>query len=105
MTPLSNEELELLQAGLGRRTVSVPEDGDHSEVQFTELFGNIVLWDIKCSATNNPVLYPSPLLHCFLSFFAIYQDLKNPERNIPKDGGPLWRVAFAQSSRCAGLLA
>ncbi|XP_073697980.1 uncharacterized protein, partial [Garra rufa] len=32
VTPLSNEELELLQAGLGRRTVSVPEDGDHSEI-------------------------------------------------------------------------
>uniref|UniRef100_A0A3P9B423 Uncharacterized LOC106674644 n=1 Tax=Maylandia zebra TaxID=106582 RepID=A0A3P9B423_9CICH len=31
-TPLPAEELELLQAGMGRQTVSLPEDGDHAEV-------------------------------------------------------------------------
>ncbi|XP_063337880.1 uncharacterized protein LOC134632929 isoform X2 [Pelmatolapia mariae] len=31
-TPLPAEELELLQAGMGRQTVSLPEDGDHAEI-------------------------------------------------------------------------
>ncbi|KAK9953766.1 hypothetical protein ABG768_015893 [Culter alburnus] len=31
-TPKASEELILLQAGLGRRTVAIPEDADHSEV-------------------------------------------------------------------------
>uniref|UniRef100_UPI0037E88A9C uncharacterized protein n=1 Tax=Semicossyphus pulcher TaxID=241346 RepID=UPI0037E88A9C len=31
-TPLPIEELELLQAGMGRQTVSLPEDGDHTEL-------------------------------------------------------------------------
>lgn len=34
LTPWPNEELELLQAGMGRKTVSLPDDGDHTEVQF-----------------------------------------------------------------------
>ncbi|XDV52346.1 hypothetical protein PO909_021080, partial [Leuciscus waleckii] len=32
ITPLPNEELELLQAGMGRRTVSISEDSDHAEI-------------------------------------------------------------------------
>ncbi|XP_039461268.1 uncharacterized protein LOC120435549 [Oreochromis aureus] len=31
-TPLPAEELELLQAGMGRQTVSLLEDGDHAEI-------------------------------------------------------------------------
>ncbi|XP_048017316.1 uncharacterized protein LOC125280751 isoform X2 [Megalobrama amblycephala] len=31
-TPKASEELILLQAGLGRRTVAIPEDADHSEI-------------------------------------------------------------------------
>ncbi|XP_077363569.1 uncharacterized protein LOC144007633 [Festucalex cinctus] len=31
-TPLPIEELELLQAGMGRQTVTLPEDGDHNEI-------------------------------------------------------------------------
>ncbi|XP_051802263.1 uncharacterized protein LOC110964566 isoform X2 [Acanthochromis polyacanthus] len=31
-TPLPGEELELLQAGMGRQTVTLPEDGDHTEI-------------------------------------------------------------------------
>lgn len=31
-TPLPTEELELLQAGMGRQTVSLPEDCDHTEI-------------------------------------------------------------------------
>ncbi|XP_049450807.1 uncharacterized protein LOC125900079 [Epinephelus fuscoguttatus] len=39
-TPLPPEELELLQAGMGRQTVSLPEDGDHLEISrfLTETF-------------------------------------------------------------------
>ncbi|XP_062393652.1 G2/M phase-specific E3 ubiquitin-protein ligase-like isoform X2 [Sardina pilchardus] len=32
LTPLPAEELELLQAGMGRKSVSMPETGDHSEI-------------------------------------------------------------------------
>ncbi|MEQ2249413.1 hypothetical protein ILYODFUR_029008 [Ilyodon furcidens] len=31
-TSLPSEELELMQAGLGKKTVTLPEDGDHTEV-------------------------------------------------------------------------
>ncbi|KAK5865337.1 hypothetical protein PBY51_016510 [Eleginops maclovinus] len=31
-TPLPTEELELLQAGMGRQTLTLPEDGDHAEI-------------------------------------------------------------------------
>ncbi|XP_078140545.1 uncharacterized protein LOC139909622 [Centroberyx gerrardi] len=39
-TPLPTEELELLQAGMGRQTVSIPEDSDHTEISriLTETF-------------------------------------------------------------------
>lgn len=33
-TPRSNEERVLLQAGLGRRTISIPENADHSQVKY-----------------------------------------------------------------------
>lgn len=32
-TSLATEELELLQAGMRRQTVTFPENGDHTEVQ------------------------------------------------------------------------
>nr|XP_023665261.1 uncharacterized protein LOC111842646 isoform X3 [Paramormyrops kingsleyae] len=31
-TPKTGEEMVLLQAGLGRRTIEIPEDADHSEI-------------------------------------------------------------------------
>lgn len=31
-TPKASDELLLLQAGLGRRTIIIPEDADHSEI-------------------------------------------------------------------------
>ncbi|XP_041834217.1 G2/M phase-specific E3 ubiquitin-protein ligase-like [Melanotaenia boesemani] len=39
-TPMPAEELELLQAGMGRQTVSLPDDGDHAEISrlLTETF-------------------------------------------------------------------
>lgn len=40
-TPLPVEELELIQAGLGRQTVSLPEDGNHSDVQLSVQLFNV----------------------------------------------------------------
>lgn len=31
-TPKSSDELRLLQAGLGRRTVNIPDDASHKEI-------------------------------------------------------------------------
>lgn len=68
-TPKASDELILLQAGLGRRTVAIPEDADHSVVchfKFYILYKTVVPKHVPGGAPNTShfacLLY---LMHLF----------------------------------------
>lgn len=73
-TPLPVEELKLIQVGMGRQMVSLPEHGDHTEVQLSvQLLFNLLLRLLYFILSCVPCL-----LFLSLSYVFIIKDFKAP---------------------------